>query len=279
MRVTKFWILGFGFAGCLGVAACSSDSDSGKGGIGTGGVTATGGEPATTGGEPATMGGAPTSNTGGATATGGTPTTTGGAPTTTGGAPATGGEASTGGTPSTGGAAPIPDGGTADSGGPPYPPNPGTVDVVVCKDDGTACSASENCCYTRATSFPTQTPASFACDSKPCTGGDIAISCDGLEDCHGGQQCCRVDLVGGVTSYSCRDKCPSTVVECSGPANCPAGTVCCEHQLLSTALDTKCEETCTGSNSAILCNKKSDCPANAPNCVLSTALPGFKVCQ
>jgi hypothetical protein len=282
MRVFKDSILAVGvlrFASflsvvaALGAVACGSDSDKGTPGPGSGGTPGSGGA-AATGGGPTETGG--TTATGGTSATGGSSASSGGtAP--TGGAANTGG-AATGGTAATGGSTTVTDGGSDSDAG--YPPNPGTVDVVVCKEDGTACSQSENCCYTRATTFPPPgTPAAFTCNAKPCTGGDLAVSCDGLEDCHGGQQCCRVDLAGGMTSYSCRDSCPSTVIECAGPANCPSGTVCCQHQFLNVATETKCETTCSGGNAYIMCNKKEDCPANAPNCVASTTVPAFRACQ
>lgn len=262
----RLLFLGLTVAGCAGVVACSS-SDKNEGPINTGGLPGTGGDTTGSGGVA----------TGGTTSTGGVTSTGGG--TSTGGAVGTGG-AGAGGTAATGGAANT--GGLSD-GGPTDPdagftPNPGTVDVVVCKGDGTTCTSSEVCCYTRAITFPIPAEATYACSDKPCTGGDIAVSCDGREDCHNGQSCCRVDTVGGATSYSCRDSCNSTVIGCSGTANCPAGTVCCQHQLLSNATRTECSETCSGSGQYIMCSKASECPPNAPNCVNSSTIPGLRVC-
>jgi hypothetical protein len=269
----RFLLLGLGVAGCLSVAACSSDS---KENVNVGGQPGTGGDAmgngGATGGSPSSGGG----GGGGTTESGGVTGSTGGS-TQTGGASSGGTATTTGGAASTGGTTGTTDGGSTD-GDAGFTPNPGTVDVVVCKADGTECTTSENCCYTRAVSFPTQTPATYTCSDKPCTGGDIALSCDGREDCHGGQSCCRVDVVGGGTSYSCRDSCNSTVIGCSGTANCPAGQVCCQHQILTTATETECSDTCTGSGSYIMCSKASECPANVPNCVNSSTVPGLRVC-
>ncbi len=174
---------------------------------------------------------------------------------------------------------------TADRGGAldGLAPRPATKNVVACAE-GKSCTTSQVCCYTAATTFPPPgTTSQYTCSDKPCTGGDVSVSCDGDEDCKSGQRCCRVDAASGLlstsTSYTCRAACEAATVGCSGPENCPDGTVCCETVLGLTASKTECATTCEGTGLYIMCETDVDCPADAPTCIDSTALPGLHRCD
>ncbi|HVU01207.1 MAG TPA: hypothetical protein VHE30_05625 [Polyangiaceae bacterium] len=216
--------------------------------------------------------------------TGGATSSSGGQTAGSGGV-SSGGQSSGGSTGAGGSAASATGGaGAADAGTEPVDasgPDPSTVGVVGCKDQ--TCTSAEVCCYTPATLLP-PVLSSFTCSDKPCGGTEVAVSCDGAEDCDPGKKCCRVDTIGGILgqttpSYTCRDSCTVATIACGGPDNCVKGTVCCETVGLAGSLGTACQATCSGLGLYVLCRKNSDCPSLTPTCAESTSLPGFMRCQ
>jgi hypothetical protein len=268
-----------------GGSGASSSTDAGSGGSSmhtdassTGGSTGTGGSG---GGTQAAGGssdsGAGDSGTGGTTATGGRTGTGGRGGTGTGGA-ATGGTAGTGG--STGVEKP-----------------PGVPGQVHC--GSASCKLTNQvCCIETATGAA---HCAASCDSNT----QLPVSCDGAEDCTGGNKCCYP--TGGTTA-SCMATClgrvfcgsdrdcaagqrcaPGTgalatvfvctavpvakTIWCAGsPCDVGSGNVCCYDKSTKTE---QCAKTCPSGNVRFACDGANDCATGESCCETRTGLGVF----
>ena len=103
----------------------------------------------------------------------------------------------------------------------------GTGDVVVyCKN--APCAAGQVCC------FHMSDPNLDACGAPGSCGGDyLTLSCNGPEDCPGGE-CCGGWNGSFYTGISCVPSCPdSDILMCEGDASvCPPGENCFQSQVL-----------------------------------------------
>jgi hypothetical protein len=121
------------------------------------------------------------------------------------------------------------DGATADGAPADGPGNPDGGAGTVC---GTAtCSATQECCV--------GVGGRECVDQGTCQ--DVALTCDGPEDCTGGDVCCAAGNGGGggapgTGGTSCRpdNQCQTRV--CAAETDCDGGDMCCPIQELGVSL-------------------------------------------
>lgn len=191
-----------------------TDSKAGSGGsagsaAGSGGSKASGGTGAT-GGSGTTGGTGGTSGTGASGGTAGSGGSTGGASGGSAGTSASGGSAGTGGG----------SGGTAGSGGAP------PTSTVVCGTTSCGLPAQYCCAHWNQTPECRTATSDLTTD---CVYG-VPVTCDGPEDCSGGQVCCAQWFIQGqnrsVVSLMCQSSCTASDqhVVCGASGSCPSGS-------------------------------------------------------
>ena len=109
-------------------------------------------------------------------------------------------------------------------------------------------------------------------------------------NCNPGDVCCITgDPNAGTQMDVCQHSGQSctggTIVRCASSADCPKNEVCCgvKDTTMTMYQEVSCKQTCSGVGEVTFCDPSaatSDCtdPTN-PNCVQSTLLPGYNVCQ
>jgi len=145
----------------------------------------------------------------------------------TGGAGGGGGSSPAGGAGGGGGA-----GGTGGTGG-----MTGTGQVGV-RCLNALCNTGQVCCVSQSSS-------TLTCTSQADCAGDLAVTCDGPEDCGGaGHQCCMPS--GALMQTTCTNgKCLAGLAMCHSSADCAASESCCSATIFSYAYGLCTTGTCT----------------------------------
>jgi hypothetical protein len=132
-------------------------------------------------------------------------------------------------------------------------------ETVRCGGDPCAVSDDTHCCYGILTS-------EFHCGTGTCNRGSLDITCDGVEDCADGQECCVLfNTSGQPYASSCVANCASVSVECTGSHNCP-GDCCFKDTSITCVQAGACEGT-------VVCSDNADCPPGT-TCELFTDQSG-----
>jgi hypothetical protein len=101
----------------------------------------------------------------------------------------------------------------------------GTVPVSI-QCMGTTCAAGQICC------LKLRSKGTLGCRSPSECSGELAMSCDGPEDCPQDQKCCmRLD---GVQRITCTSTCLAALVICHSDADCAPGHNCCSADYTDT---------------------------------------------